>query len=262
MGFEAMSGSSLSIFSDWPEELDLSLEEPFFGELHGELPEHELFPLGVETCKTSMETFTLNTQSAPAVPEVSPTEVVPQSTVCPCCEQAVATKTDFHSHVSKCFMERQKHPQKHMTSPSHASTRRKIDSIRQSAARLSLSRRIALLESLNRLAHPAKGPSASHRAQELDMLALTLLYSPNKKVKFPQPHHSHHGLKIEVDKLSRVDRESFTPNIHDSIAEFASPLNPSLNSPRNKRKRDCDVAHALRFSPKLSPLEDLQHFEI
>lgn len=234
---------------EWAGTLQLDLEEPHFNDFE---PDHQLFP-----SSTSVEEpFPLNLDCNIVKPEASTeslTNFVPYNpghaakpqlqAICPCCKKTLETKHfNVHAHVSQCFTENKK---SFDGKQCPSATQTKIESIRRSASRLSLSRRIALLESLNRLAQNSKASRPTWQAfgeeaaghSEDDVLAISLLYSQALK--------STAGMKVDIHlKGSRISQEVVTPNTH----HMDHPRLPSglfsLGVSIGKRKRG-----VLSFSP-------------
>jgi len=234
-----MHGISHQWEDEWSD-VELSLEQPIFEEL-GQIQGHEFFSTEIENRDHSHDLFSIQIPdpfSAPTVHATRPASPIapnPQNkeTKCPCCKATIdITKTDLHAHVSKCFVDNKQAFLQKNNAQCASSTHDTINSIRNNAACLDLSQRIALLESLDRLVHSAEeGRGRRHTPRE-EFAAISLLYSSEKK--------------MHKDVDSAMDREVRTP----TCSQHATPpLNPKVTF-NQSRKRSCQ---ALQFSPGNSP---------
>lgn len=248
-------------FSEWPTGVELDLEVPFE---EGFPTESRLFatdhcitleqPSDVPSTSTihhfnnrHSNNFTphdINFTSAHHHAQLTPTDpaaaaATPETATCPCCKQTLdAVHTDLRAHVGPCFLSQQpKAPPRPESSHHH------IESIRESATRMSLSHRIGLLESLNRLSQLAKAgaksggrPAPSDRTRQSDLFTLSLLFSSPPAAKQPAPASKRSKRrKVTVAELTvDVPVPAFLPAFlpapdfleHTSTAS-ASPASPA-----------------------------------
>ena len=194
----------------------------------------------------------------------TPTPTTTDSTTCPSCLRKLAAGMDLRSHVGPCFVA----SKQTKLEGSPVKLNNHIDSIRQSATRMSLTDRISLLESLTRLAHPTR-----KRARSTDLLTLTLLYKSPSQRKAPilrVPKRRKLKIKVEIPagtkRRSRpastisprpaAEAEAFTPTVKP-LQDFVSgeiPLSKGsskfLLRSASKYKRGREIAQqALSFSP-------------
>lgn len=193
---------------------------------------------------------------------------------CPCCKANVSEK-DYHAHVNRCFVEKNqiKSATASLKMPK-TETLDKINSIRESAAKMSLSSRIGLLESLSRLAQSAKEDDSGVSVRAIDRFTLTLLYSStaqSKQITSKKRKADVLAVDTKIAAASPISREASTPTtrpvrqkrVPHGLMEFTDlpsmrasvTPTPKLN-PRGVRQNppmERDVVQALRFSPSSSP---------
>lgn len=218
----------------------MSLCDTSFGEIELDFHPAENSFLGFEQPEELLPPATDFHKTSPlSTPLPLPLQKDSEPIACPCCSADIdPSSEDYHAHVSKCYLEKQApmlNEKATLKSVDKKGVRSQIQSIRKNLASLTMVRRIALLESLNRLAHPAKGSCLSHRTQEADVFAISLLYESSPKKT--------EDLKIDLNAPRRnsLSRETCTPTV-----QATTPTSMMKFMPRSAQKRkmlDFDEDH-------------------
>lgn len=237
-------------FSEWPAGAELELAEPF---AEGFPTESRLF--STDHCITLDQPTDVTTPSAikftshtsnfsPA--DHSRTHSVPiastaplmetTTTTCPCCKQTLEATQDVRTHVGPCFVATQENkapePRARAKAPKETeSVQQRIDSIRGTAARMSLSQRIGLLESLSRLASLSKagssGGSSNDRSYNEDLFTLSLFFSSPHDAKAAEPESEAAAPSPRPSRKRRKSISALTVDvIHKSPAKLLAPPPP------------------------------------
>lgn len=191
----------------------------------------------------------------------------PSAKPCPCCKEEIdLTLSNFHAHVSQCFLDYSN------DQPEASESKRIADSIqniRKCVSQLDLRERISLMESLARLANAAtstanKCSTLSSRAMESDHFVISLLYGNPTEQRTELAKKSPTSLKIEAQNMfkSPFYPESTTPTISPSspvLKIHASPMKigsfppaPVLTGRLFNKRKNRDIVQALSFD-QLAP---------
>jgi hypothetical protein len=276
--------------------LDLGLEDVDASQFHkssdsvlfqSTMKDEEFFPTSFDQdLDRTQFAFHTETDEPPlTTTSLTETPLAQSAKPCPCCKVEIdLTLTDFHSHVSQCFLSTSSFNEaaaahKH-TQPSNKRIAESIQKIRHSVGQLDLHQRIRLMESLSRLANAAtvcQSPNSteerdqsniSSMSMESDHYVLSLLYANPTDT---QTVLTKEQLLLKVPntvalKSDKSFPESSTPTLCPSSPTYMtrhmySPITYSPMSTRvSKRKRD--IVQALSYEPSLSPNHKMARMDV
>jgi len=226
--------------------------------------------------------FANSQHEKPSSPTVAPlVSPQPNSKPCPCCKEEVnLTLSNFHSHVSQCFLNSEQ-DQTQATPTNSNSISESIRNIRDCVAQLDLRERISFMESLARLAKAANSAHKSHSdptstadqstlssmAKESDHLILSLLYAnpAELQAQYSAAKDSEKFSKMESPPLlfkSPFYPESSTPTLSPSSPIFGpkpSPVKmtdyvPSSRAVKSYKRKSRDIVQALTYEQSANKL--------